>query len=145
MIKGMPQYAQGPIQNYLDTGNFKNHNKELIPQEADPKGAIAEFRSNVDQFIAMDNVEGVDLDPRVGRLKVEDFFTISGGYEKSDGVTEMFQLLGTEQEGAVIYSRDNGEQMDLVTVSNAPGAEEGVQHYDGVNPEKSFMTFPPQG
>lgn len=141
MIKGMPAYATSAIQNYLDTGNFKDHAKESIPSEMDPKGMMENYRANMDEYIQADNTD-IDLDPRPGHLKMDGFFNSTGRFETAeDGTVETFQLIGNDAQSAVIYSRDSGDTLDIVTVSNVEGAEEGVQHMNGENPEKSFMTF----
>ena len=145
MIKGMPQYAQTAISNYYETGQFKNHEKNFIPQGMDVKEAAAELRSGRDEFVSFDNVEGVDQDPRSGFVKVDSFFTVSGGFSDSaDGTKEMFQVLGEGDQSAVLYTRDNGSSVDAIVVNNTSGGDDGVQHYNLADPTKSFMTFPPE-
>ena len=142
MIKGMPKHAQTAIQNYLDTGNFKDHvNGETFQNAQENKDTIANFRKNIDEFISADNDPDLDLDPRDGYIRMEGFFDITGRHETAaDGTKEAFQDFG----GAIMYFRDSGDALDIIATSDNPSHDEGVQHYDAKDHTKSFMSIAPE-
>jgi hypothetical protein len=145
MISGMPQYAQAPIRNYLETGNFKDHQKFPLPNDTDTKETQNQLQQNFESYVASDNT-AADSDKRSGYLTTQDpfFGTVTGRTEASaDGQsTEAFMILqgvGGNQD-AVMYSRSTPQGLDVITVGSVDGSD-GVMHFSNNDPNGHFMTF----
>ena len=142
MISNMPKYAQGPIKGYLETGNFKDQQKFPMPNDAETKEAKAQMEMQMDTLVKSDNGPE-DSNPKPGVIEMEDTFfgqTRSEFQKSEDGTMETFTVIGNENEGATIYSRNDTSGLDIITVSTM-GHEDGVQHYSHSG-EGSFISFP---
>lgn len=141
MINGMPSHAQAPIKNYLETGNFKDHQKIPMPNDESTRDAAKDMKQTMDAFVASDNT-AADSDKRPGRITSEDGFfgPLTGGFEHSgDGkTTESFVIIGG-QDGAVLYSRNSPSGLDVITVGSFDGSD-GVMHFSS-DPDGHFMTM----
>jgi hypothetical protein len=141
MIANMPKFAQAPIQNYLETGQFRDHSKEQIPTD---KEEIAQMLEQTETFIAADNSKD-DMDPRPGKIETtDDFFgPVKAEYERSeDGKSlETFFNIGSGDMSAVVYTRNSPESLDVITVTPNGGSDDGVMHFSHNDPNGSFMTF----
>ena len=147
MIANMPKYASAPIKNYLETGNFKDHEKFPMENDQESKAEVAEMVAQSETFIAADNTKD-DMDKRPGVIETtDDFFgPVHAEYVKSDDGKsfEMFYEIGNDQFGATIYTRNTPESLDVITVSPHGGGDDGVMHHSYVDPDGSFMTLKPQ-
>ena len=97
MINQLPKFAQKPVQNFLKTGQFKNHVSEPL-DKSDIKDLVQNFTEMPREILAQDN-SSIDLDPKVGVVETrEDSFIgeITSRYEAgADGDSfEGYMLLG---------------------------------------------------
>lgn len=142
MISGMPKHAQGPIKNYLETGNFEDHEKFPMPNDEETLETKANFEANIDAFVKSDQGPE-DSNDTPGQITTQDKFfgEVTGAFKKSeDGKTlESFMVIGGE-DGAVMYNRSTPDGLDMITVGSKDGGD-GVMHFSNTDPNGHFMSF----
>ena len=145
----LPSWGKAPIENYLKTGDFKNHERFPVPQNEMQEG-VDEAKALRDFFVASDNSE-TDPDKRPGF--VEGSLPWLGDYkgqfkESEDGNSmETVQHFGSADNSneAIIYTRQTPDSFDQIVVTRKPdGADDGAWHFSSSDANGSYMTFPPE-
>lgn len=90
-INHVPAYAKAQATSFMNTGSIKGEGVQTIPVPQDQVAQVEEqLTSQLDQLIAMDNVNGIDTNPEVGVVSIN-----------QQGVNATAHFQGNTDEGCV--------------------------------------------